>query len=132
MGFKEGKFCKNKACKDSNCKDFLCGVELEYPVFVQCIAPRGGLDRTMESHALFYYYLLAQKAIEIQASEIVYEGDVDPVYKHLELLKSVAIFYQVDVHNMTNAWKAVDLTCLMQGLPKLPNKYRYTSKIVLH
>lgn len=131
MGFKSGKGCKNNKCTKPNCNDFLCGIQREFPIFTQYIAPNGGLDSQTESHALFYYYLLAEKAVETQSTEIVYEGDKDPVYNQLEILKSVARWYSVDVHNMVNAWHAVDLTCLMHGLPRLPEKFRFDNKVRL-
>jgi len=124
MGFKHGTGCKNSHCRKANCNDFMCGLNAPYPVFTQYIAPNGGLDSQKETHALFYYYLLARKAYEEEKDAIVYEGDKDPEFNHMQILKSVARWYTVDVHHMVNAWKAVDLNCLMHDLPKLPNKYR--------
>jgi len=128
MGFKHGTGCKNSSCTKIGCNDFMCGLESPCPIFTQYIAPRGGLDSKKESHALFYYYLLATKATEMEDTQIVYEGDKDPEYNQLQILKSVARWYSVDVHHMVNAWNAVDLTCLMHKLPTLANKYRFTSK----
>ncbi len=129
--FKSGKGCKNTHCKDANCTNFLCGIAVSVPIFTQYITPNGGLDKEKESHALFYYYLLAQKAVEEDASKIVYEGEKDPEFKQFELCKGVAKMYGVELTAMLNAWKSVDLTCLMHNLPKLPDKYRYPTKITL-
>jgi hypothetical protein len=124
MRFKHGKNCKNSNCKKTNCTDFMCGVIRQYPIFTQYISPNGGLDSNLETHALFYYYLLARQAYEAGRDAIVYEGDKDPEFNYTQILKSVAKWYSIDVHNMVNAWKAVDLTCFMHKLPTLPNKYR--------
>jgi len=129
MGFKSGTGCKNNSCTKTNCNDIMCGLITPCPIFTRYITPNGGLDSHKETHALFYYYLLASKALETESNQIVYEGDKDPEYNQMQILKSVAKWYAVDVHNMVNAWDAVDLTCLMHNLPKLANRFRFTNKI---
>ncbi len=105
---------------------------MELPLFPQYIIPDGGLTNERESHALFYYYILATQAKEIEETSIVYEGDKDPEAHYRQLFTSVAKLYNVQPDNMANAWASVDVTCEMHKLPKLPNNVKYRHRGVAH
>jgi len=97
------------------------------PLFVNYMQPNGGLTRDRETHALFYYYLLAKKNLETRETQLVYEGDTDPVFAFRNLFKSIAILYGVRPEHMQKCWPEVDYTCHLNNLPKFPkgNAYRY-------
>lgn len=94
-------------------------------LFAHLMQPYGGLNQHRETHALFYYYMLAQKNFEEQQNMIVYEGDADPVFDYYRLFVSIAAMYNVEPEAMAKCWKEVDYTCAAQGLPKLKDERRY-------
>lgn len=94
--------------------------------FVHYVPPMGFLEMSDECFALWYYYLLARKAHEeIELDPIVLEGEPDPTTDYIQLVKSVAKIYGVEVAHMTKCWKAVDAQCWAMGLPKMPEGDRY-------
>ena len=125
---KLGNGCQNIKCNKSDCRDIFCGVQREVPIYPALNSEH------KEVHALFYYYLLAHKQLEEQREgAIVYEGDPDPVYDYIKLVKHVAILYEVDVEYMLNAWPAIDEFCAANNLPLMPNspKYRHHMRIIV-
>jgi len=110
-----------------NGKEIRDKINLAPPRFPDYMQPNGGLNSHRETHALFYYYLLAKKNLETRENQIVYEGDVDPVFGFRSLFKSIAVLYNVEPEAMQKCWKEVDYTCHLNNLPKFPvgNAYRY-------
>lgn len=95
-------------------------------LFVQYMWPNGGLNQHRETHALFYYYLLAKNAYDtMQAGMIAYEGDADSGFNFEQLFKSVARMYGVEPEAMVKCWDLVDYTCFLNDLPKLPDETKY-------
>ena len=94
---------------------------------MEYITPNGFLDYENESHALFFYYINAQRIYEtyIKNEPIVLEGDADPEYNLQELFISIAKLYNVHPENMANAWHQVDMQCRLLNLPLLPTETRY-------
>lgn len=100
-------------------------VHLRPIIFSHYVAPMGFLDRNLETHALWYYYLAARGTYETHVKDIiVLETDKDPVADFRNLFKSIARMYQVSTENMRNAWPQVDMQCTALHLPKLPERYR--------
>lgn len=108
----------------------LAGLKVTPPIFERYMQPFGGLNAERETHALFYYYLLARKNWEDEIGGIVYEGSPDPIFAYLQLFKSIANLYGVEPEAMEKCWSEVDYTCAMHDLPKLPetSKLRHYSQ----
>ena len=104
------------------------GFKLEIPLFPDYIIPNGGLTNERESHALFYYYILATQMREQELHGIVYEGDKDPEYNYRQVFLSVARMYSLRPENMVNAWPSVDVTCEMHGMTRLPQEQKYRQR----
>jgi len=97
------------------------------PLFFQLIKPNGGLTQARETHALFYYYIIARSAYEevVKGTTVVYEGDDDPSMNLRQTFISVAKLYKVAPEAMAKCWSHVDITCAMLSLPMLPDERRY-------
>lgn len=107
--------------------------DLNVPAFPQYLEPHGLLVDDRACYALFYYYLLGRKAYENSlgiGDEIVYEGKLDPQYNFIQLFKTIAMIYGVSEERMVHFWPQVDLTCVLNRLPKMPHgdKYRFNVK----
>lgn len=96
-------------------------------LFPDLMYPNGALTDVRETHALFYYYLLAHKNYEEQhkGRRLVYEGEDDPRFNYQQLHKSVAKMYAVEPEAMAHAWPEVDKTCILFNLPLLPDEERF-------
>lgn len=101
------------------------GFRLEIPLFPDYIIPNGGLTNERESHALFYYYILAMQMYDREKNGVVYEGDKDPEFNYRNVFLSVANLYGIRPENMVNAWPSVDVTCTMHNMPLLPREAKY-------
>lgn len=90
------------------------------PVFPNYTQPLGKLPSHIGAQALWYYYLLVQKALELESETIVLEGTVHlkPDYTHHFL--SVAQVYGLDPAVMVKFWKYVDAQADEMGFPRLP------------
>lgn len=98
----------------------------DMPVFPEYEAPNGFLDNYLESHALWYYYLLARNTWERQVDKpIVLEGEKDPEPNFHQLLQSIAHVYGIKLEGMVKCWPQIDKQCELLGLPKLPDEERY-------
>lgn len=95
------------------------------PTFYQYLPPEGFIERHASCQGLWYYYLIAKRNLEEQLACIVLEGEKDPTYNYLQLLKSVAIMYGVQPEQLTKNWASVDLQCQTLNLPQLPKEERY-------
>lgn len=94
---------------------------MEPLVFCDYIVPKGHLTATNECHALFYYYLCANKALRQEMEDFRLEPQDTPSkvnYKQLTL--SIANIYDVSPIHMHNCWPEVDAQCDLLGLPRLP------------
>lgn len=112
--------------KPSN--DIHKGFNLELPLFPDYIIPNGGLTNDRESHALFYYYILAMNMYDKETNGVVYEGDKDPEFFYANLFKSIAHMYDIKPDHMVNAWASVDVTCEMYGMPHMPHGQKYRQR----
>jgi len=109
-------------------------IESEVILFLEYQIPHGALQPCAECHALFYYYLLAQRNYEMEKDVIILDGQMDPHYHYHQLFKSIATMYGVQPENMQNFWGFVDKQCELINLPKLPDleKYRFNRKLVIN
>lgn len=80
-------------------------VQYEYPMFYDYVEPKGALAINKESHACFYYAMLAAKARGLVGSGIDSQiieyrvGDTPPEWNEShdeEIAKSVAIIYGLE------------------------------------
>ncbi len=104
------------------------GFVLEIPLFPDYIIPNGGLTNERESHALFYYYILAMQMYDREKHQIVFEGDADYLPDYHQVFLNVARLYGLRPDNMVNAWPSVDVTCEMHGMPKMPHGVEYRQR----
>lgn len=104
------------------------------PIFQDYLPPNGMLDEYLETHALFYYYLLAMRQYQekIESVPIVLEGNPDPQVDFKQLYLSVARMYEVDPEKMANAWHQIDMQCRILGYPPLPDKYRKPIRVQVY
>lgn len=111
-------------------------ITFEPILFVGYIMPNGFLDRSRESHALWFYYLHARRTWEefVQHDPIVYEGELDPGFNFRQLFESTARMYGVRPESMAKCWGMIDMQCRALQLPKLPDeeRYRFDRAIVLN
>lgn len=111
-------------------------IQFEPILFPGYIAPNGFLDRSRESHALWFYYIHARRTWEefVEHAPIVYEGELDPGFDFRQLFISVARMYGVRPESMAQCWSMIDLQCRALQLPTLPNeeRYRFDRAIVLN
>ena len=87
---------------------------------------RGGfLPNANEAHALMYY---AFQAVKIRASRgniPVLEGDPDPTENPKQVFTSVATWYGVDPHKMSNYWQPVNAQLQVLGIePIVEEEYK--------
>lgn len=108
--------------------DIRKGFHLEIPLFPNYIIPNGGLTNERESHALFYYYILAMQMYDKEKNQVVFEGDADYVGQYRQVFLNVARLYNVRPENMVNAWASVDTTCYMHKMPMLPQEQKYRQR----
>ena len=112
------------------------GQQIELTIFGDYIKPLGVFTHELETHALFYYYLIARRAYEenIKDEPIVYEGHKDPEVNFQQIFISVASMYGIEPSAMSRRWELIDQQCLLAGLPLMPNedKYRHNAIIRLN
>lgn len=101
-----------------------------YPTFERYVRPDGFLcnaTRHRDCHALFYYYLTSRLNYEqIVLNRIIeYEGSPSAETHFRKCLETIANIYGVKPNDMTKHWGCVDMQCLAEDLPKLPDEERY-------
>lgn len=101
-------------------------IKFDVPIFTAYIVPYGYLDSNRESHALWYYYVVARQAYETHVlDQIVLEGDKDPVANFRQLFTSVARMYGVEPEAMAKCWDRIDAQCDLINCPRMPDEERY-------
>lgn len=112
------------------------GQQIELTIFADYIKPNGVFTHEIETHALFYYYLIARRTYEenVLVERIVLEGDKDLQVNFQQMFESVASMYGIDPSAMSRRWEIIDQQCLLKELPLLPNedKYRHNAIIRLN
>lgn len=94
--------------------------------FTQYEPPYGALPKNEPAaHALFHYYVTARSNWERVNTEIRYEDEKEDQINYSQLMKNIGRAYGVEPEDMIKHWKAVDFTCTMHNLPKLPDEERY-------
>ncbi len=97
-------------------------VQYNPPVFPQYTAPRGMLVDCMECQALWYYYLLAKKQLELSEESIVLEGTVHYRPKYLNMFQGIITLYGVNPERVVKFWPYVDRQCEQMNMGKLPDR----------
>ena len=94
--------------------------------YTQYEIPNGGLPvNNREASALFHYYVTARATYERVNTEIRYEHEHEDIVNYNQLFSSVARMYGVEPEKMVKHWAAVDFTCTLHSLPKLPDEEKY-------
>jgi hypothetical protein len=94
--------------------------------FLKYEVPYGGLPKgEIAAHALFRYYTIARSNWERVNTQIRYEDEREDVINYRQLMSSIATMYNTTPERMVKFWPAVDWTCTMHSLPKLPDEERY-------
>jgi hypothetical protein len=95
-------------------------VRYDPPAFTGHTQPHGALAPHPACQALWYYYLLAKKQLELSKETIILEGTTHypPVYK--DLFNSVRLMYNVKPEQMIKFWKHIDRQCEIMDFPSLP------------
>ncbi len=101
--------------------------KLNYPTFESYIVPYGFLERDPACQALFYYAVLARRALEENYGPIdyQYEGTLSNRTDFRALFESIAFLYGVEPAAMQRYWPAVDMQFTVLRLPELPKEDRY-------
>lgn len=92
--------------------------------------PNGFLPRFEQepaAHALWYYYVLTQNALEMRMKDLRYDDEPVLAFDDFNRVKMISIAYGVTPERMTKHWAAVDMECHRLNLPKLPQGLRFTS-----
>lgn len=103
-------------------------VRFDLPFYPERQTPRGFLPHDIVAHGLFYYYMLMKKNLE-WVDGLVYEGEADRKIQPRALFVSIAKMYGVPPEILGNYWPAVDMECWRCGWDKLPDVYKYNSKV---
>lgn len=94
--------------------------------FTQYEIPHGGLPvGNKAAHALFRYAVTARQTWERERTMIRYEHELEDKTDYRQLMSSIARMYGVEPEEMIKHWKAVDFTCTMHGIAKLPDEERF-------
>lgn len=104
-----------------------------WPQFTE---PHGRLVNDAGCQGLWYYNLLATQGWSRESTELVLEGEKDPVMEYEKIFRRCAMMYGADINTMANYWVLIDaeidrqnvLRVLQEGKPaisKLPEKYRF-------
>ncbi len=97
-------------------------ITLSPPIFYQYIVPNGYLTPEIEVHALWYYYLCANKAMRQAENDFRLESQDMPMeINYRQIFTSIAHMYNVDTEKMNNCWPQIDKQCELLNLPKLPH-----------
>lgn len=102
-------------------------MQLNPPHFNGVTIPNGFIPNEKSGQACWYYYLLAQKANEKENCDSLVQYEGDPLYvpKYNRIFRSVCTLYGIEPGELSHHWRAVDMQCTMQRLPKLPERYRF-------
>lgn len=83
-------------------------------------SPEGFLHPHKACHALWYYAMCARSNYEKQQSDLIYEGDPDPIYDFRSLMMGIATLYGVQPEEMIRFWNNVDLQMVKMKIPLVP------------
>ena len=96
------------------------------PLFVGYMQPDGFLDQHRESHALFYYNLIAHNTYEEHVRDsLKLEGELEVQPNFRAIFESLATLYGVQPEAMAKCWDMVDMQCQVLNIPTLPDEARY-------